>query len=107
MTCNQLGGACEKEFRAETFEEMAKMSKQHGMEFSNSIWSKTHVRWFIVSDKLRGKGAGNFLMQQAMDFCEQNKYSSVYLWTFQGLGSARHLYEKFGFTLTQEKTGKQ
>ena len=42
-----------------------------------------------------------------MDFCEQNKYSSVYLWTFQGLGSARHLYEKFGFTLTQEKTGKQ
>jgi len=32
MTCNQLGGACEKEFRAETFEEMAEMSKQHGME---------------------------------------------------------------------------
>lgn len=32
MTCNQLGGVCEKEFRAETFEEMAEMSKQHGME---------------------------------------------------------------------------
>ena len=32
MTCNQLGGACEKEFRAETFEEMAEMSKRHGME---------------------------------------------------------------------------
>ena len=32
MTCNQLGGACEKEFSAETFEEMAEMSKQHGME---------------------------------------------------------------------------
>ena len=32
MTCNQLGGACEKEFRAGSFEEMAEMSKQHWME---------------------------------------------------------------------------
>ena len=32
MTCNQLGGACNEEFRAETFEEIAEMSKQHGME---------------------------------------------------------------------------
>jgi deoxyribodipyrimidine photolyase-like uncharacterized protein len=32
MTCRQLGGACEKAFRANTFEEMAEMSKQHGME---------------------------------------------------------------------------
>lgn len=32
MKCNQLGGACDKEFHANTFEEMAEMSKQHGME---------------------------------------------------------------------------
>lgn len=32
MNCNQLGGACEKEFHANTFEEIAEMSKQHGME---------------------------------------------------------------------------
>ena len=32
MTCKQLGGACEKEFHAETFEEMAEVSKKHGME---------------------------------------------------------------------------
>ncbi len=32
MTCQQLGGACELEFRAETFEEMAEQSKQHGMQ---------------------------------------------------------------------------
>lgn len=32
MNCRQLGGACEKEFRAETFEEMAELSKAHGME---------------------------------------------------------------------------
>ena len=32
MNCRQLGGACELEFTANTFEEMAELSKQHGME---------------------------------------------------------------------------
>lgn len=32
MTCKQLGGACEKEFHADTFQEMANLSKIHGME---------------------------------------------------------------------------
>ena len=32
MTCNQPGSACDKEFHANSFEEIADMSKQHGME---------------------------------------------------------------------------
>ena len=32
MTCNQLGGACNLEFHANTFEEIEEMSKKHGME---------------------------------------------------------------------------
>ncbi|MCW8935343.1 MAG: DUF1059 domain-containing protein [Gammaproteobacteria bacterium] len=32
MNCTQPGGACNKEFHANTFEEMAEISKQHGME---------------------------------------------------------------------------
>ena len=32
MTCKQLGGACDKIFQANTFEEMAELSKKHGME---------------------------------------------------------------------------
>ena len=32
MNCKQLGGACDKEFHAETFEIMAELSKKHGME---------------------------------------------------------------------------
>lgn len=32
MTCKQLGGACDKVFEAETFEEMAELSKAHGTE---------------------------------------------------------------------------
>ncbi len=32
MNCRQLGGACDKKFHADSFEEIAEMSKQHGME---------------------------------------------------------------------------
>jgi len=32
MTCKQLGGACDKEFRANSFDEIAEQSKKHGME---------------------------------------------------------------------------
>ncbi|MBT8183818.1 MAG: DUF1059 domain-containing protein [Eudoraea sp.] len=32
MTCNQLGGACDAQFHAHTFEEIAELSKNHGME---------------------------------------------------------------------------
>ena len=32
MTCKQLGGACDHEFTAETFDEIAEKSKKHGME---------------------------------------------------------------------------
>lgn len=32
MTCKQLGGACNKEFHADTFNKMAEKSKKHAME---------------------------------------------------------------------------
>jgi len=32
MTCKELGGACDKEFHANTFEEIAEISKNHGLE---------------------------------------------------------------------------
>ena len=32
MTCNQLGGACEQEFLANSFEEIGEMSKEHAMK---------------------------------------------------------------------------
>ncbi len=32
MTCKQLGGACDKEFHANSFEEIADQSKKHGFE---------------------------------------------------------------------------
>lgn len=32
MTCKQLGGACDMEFKGETFAEIAEQSKKHGTE---------------------------------------------------------------------------
>ena len=66
-----------------------------------------HLRWFIVSDKAKGNGAGNHLMKQAMTFCSHVSYEKVYLWTFQGLESAKHLYQKFGFELVEKLNGLQ
>lgn len=42
MTCKQLGGACDLEFHAETFEEMAELSKKHGTEMFNKA-DKAHL----------------------------------------------------------------
>ena len=66
-----------------------------------------HLRWFIISDVLRGKGTGNWLINEAIDFCRKKKYQRIYLWTFKGLEAARHLYEKNGFQLVEEFTGNQ
>ncbi|MEW8627220.1 MAG: hypothetical protein AB2551_15835 [Candidatus Thiodiazotropha sp.] len=43
MTCRQLGGACDKTFHADSFEEIAEMSKQHGMEMFK-IQDRAHLQ---------------------------------------------------------------
>jgi GNAT superfamily N-acetyltransferase len=66
-----------------------------------------HLRWFILSDALRGKGAGKRLVDTAVDFCRTAGYKRVYLWTFEGLDAARHLYEQAGFRMEEQRKGSQ
>lgn len=66
-----------------------------------------HLRWFITSDESRGKGLGSRLLGAAMSFCRALSYGTVYLWTFDGLHAARHLYEKQGFSLVRTQRGSQ
>ena len=66
-----------------------------------------HLRWFIASDNIRGTGAGTALLTSAMEFCKSRHYERAYLWTFEGLDAARHLYEKFGFRLVIQQHGTQ
>ena len=42
MTCKQLGGPCEMEFHADSFEEMVEKSKNHGMEMYQK-GDKAHI----------------------------------------------------------------
>ena len=49
MTCKQLGGACDLEFSAETFEEMVELSKQHGME----MFQKNDTEHLAAMEKAR------------------------------------------------------
>ncbi|TAG00481.1 MAG: GNAT family N-acetyltransferase [Burkholderiales bacterium] len=66
-----------------------------------------HLRWFISSDMLRGKGIGRELLSRALAFCDEQRYQRVHLWTFAGLDAARHLYESHGFRLQHESPGSQ
>lgn len=42
MSCKQLGGSCDKKFRANTFDEMAEISKNHGIEMFQA-GDKEHI----------------------------------------------------------------
>jgi GNAT superfamily N-acetyltransferase len=66
-----------------------------------------HLRWFILSDQLRGKGFGKRLMSDAMAFCRDRGFRSVYLWTLSGLDAAIHLYELEGFATVERVVGSQ
>ena len=66
-----------------------------------------HLRWFITSDRVRGLGAGRLLLNQAMAFCQARRYRKTFLWTFEGLQAARHLYEAAGFVLVHQAPGTQ
>lgn len=68
---------------------------------------EAHLRWFIVDDALRGSGMGRELMTRAMDFVDEQGFQETWLWTFKGLDAARHLYESFGFALSEEAEGAQ
>lgn len=66
-----------------------------------------HLRWFITSGKVRGTGVGTTLLASALEFCRSQQYDRVYLWTFEGLSAAKHLYEKFNFRLVHQHPGTQ
>jgi len=66
-----------------------------------------HLRWFIVAQSLAGSGVGSRLLRAAIDLCRLRGYARVYLWTFDGLSAARHLYESSGFRMVEQRRGAQ
>lgn len=66
-----------------------------------------HLRWFILSEEVRGRGLGKRLMADAMTFCRERGFRSVYLWTLGDLDAALHLYEAAGFVVVERHVGTQ
>jgi GNAT superfamily N-acetyltransferase len=66
--------------------------------------SEAQLRWFLVHPNYRGLGLGKLLFQEAIQFCKECKFKTVFLWTFRGLDAARYLYVSAGFEKTEEIT---
>ncbi len=47
------------------------------------------------------------LLETALAFVDKNGFAATHLWTFNGLSTARHLYETHGFTCVEEYPGSQ
>ena len=60
------------------------------------------LRWFLIEPEYRGSGLGRHLLTTAMEYCKHKNFKQVYLWTFQDLKAARHLYKSFGFSITEQ-----
>ena len=67
----------------------------------------SRLRWFIVTPMFHNCGIGKTLLKKSIDFCKEAGYKRVYLWTFNGLESARYLYEKEGFRLCKTHEVRQ
>lgn len=66
-----------------------------------------HLRWFVIDNSAQGSGLGGKLLKKAMDFCDQQGFDEVHLWTYKGLDAAKRLYERHGFKLVEEKLDDQ
>jgi DNA-binding MarR family transcriptional regulator/ribosomal protein S18 acetylase RimI-like enzyme len=61
------------------------------------------LRWFLVHPDFRGLGLGKRLLTNAINFCREKNYQTVYLMTTSMQTTAAELYKKAGFRKTGEK----
>ena len=61
------------------------------------------LRYFYLEPEYRGIGLGGKLMELFMDFLKEKGYRRAYLWTTNEQTAAASLYQRYGFTLKEEK----
>lgn len=65
--------------------------------------SRAQLRWFLIHPDYRGIGLGKHLLEQAVAYCREQNFESVYLDTTEDLDTAIALYTRAGFVKVQEK----
>jgi GNAT superfamily N-acetyltransferase len=61
------------------------------------------LRLLYLEPEARGLGIGRRLVKECIDFAKKAGYTKITLWTQSSLSAARHIYESFGFQLTESK----
>lgn len=59
------------------------------------------LRWFLIEPEMRGRGLGRKLVKMVLDFCKEENYKHIFLWTADVLKTARRVYGNYGFKLTE------
>ena len=62
------------------------------------------LRWLLLRPEVRGRHYGRRLVEEALHFCREAGYSSVFLWTVSTLPAAAALYRSVGFKETEKVT---
>lgn len=63
MTCKQLGGACDKEFHGDTFDEIAEQSKEHG----TAMYQQGDAAHLVAMDKMQKMMQSPEVMQEWLE----------------------------------------
>jgi GNAT superfamily N-acetyltransferase len=72
---------------------LAGVYEEDGMADLVSMW---------VRPAARGRGVGEALMNAAADWARDRGHGTLYLWVTEANKPARRLYERYGFTATEE-----
>jgi DNA-binding MarR family transcriptional regulator/ribosomal protein S18 acetylase RimI-like enzyme len=81
---------------------------EHNNEIVGSIGIVGHgdraqLRWFLIHPNYRGLKLGKRLMDEAIQFCKQKDYKTVFLDTTDDLDKAVSMYTNAGFVKISEK----
>jgi N-acetylglutamate synthase-like GNAT family acetyltransferase len=66
--------------------------------------TEAQLRWLLLHPALRSQGLGRKLVEEALAFCRDAGYTSVFLWTVSTLPAAAGLYRSAGFRETETVT---